>query len=172
MVSQDITEPPGARPLLIFPCNGNGLEALDCLGDAYRCVGFVDDTPAKQSAGAHGFRVLDRRALARHPDAAVLAVPGGPASYRTRQQVVEGLGVARDRLARVIHPSARVSPLAQDRSPSLTFAPGLSGKKPVQRPPIWYQSQNPFELRQRPKRPVFSSRFALCQSSANASSVA
>ena len=23
-----------ARPLLIFPCNGNGLEALDCLGDA------------------------------------------------------------------------------------------------------------------------------------------
>ena len=23
------------RPLLIFPCNGNGVEALDCLGGAY-----------------------------------------------------------------------------------------------------------------------------------------
>ena len=33
-----------ATDLLIFPCNGNALEALDCLGSAFRCVGFVDDT--------------------------------------------------------------------------------------------------------------------------------
>jgi len=49
--------------LLIFPCNGNGLEALDCLGDEYECVGFVDDTPEKQRAGAYGLRVLPRAAL-------------------------------------------------------------------------------------------------------------
>jgi hypothetical protein len=36
------------RPLLIFPCNGNGLKALDCLGDANELIGFVDDTPEKQ----------------------------------------------------------------------------------------------------------------------------
>jgi sugar O-acyltransferase (sialic acid O-acetyltransferase NeuD family) len=101
-----------AAALLIFPCNGNGVEALDCLGDAYRCVGFVDDTPDKQRAGAHGLRVLGRDALAEHRDACVLAVPGSPTSYRDRRRIVAGLDVAAERFARVVHPAARVSPLA------------------------------------------------------------
>jgi sugar O-acyltransferase (sialic acid O-acetyltransferase NeuD family) len=104
--------PPSPTPLLIFPCNGNGVEALDCLGAAYRCVGFVDDTPEKQRAGAHGHPVLGRAALAERRDAQVLAVPGSPTSYLSRRGVVEGLGVRGDRFARVVHPSARVSPLA------------------------------------------------------------
>jgi len=101
------------RPLLIFPCNGNGLEALDCLGDEYECIGFVDDTPEKQRAGAYGLRVLPRSALNELRDAAVLAVPGGPASYQARRQVIEGLGVDRGRFANVIHPGAHVAKLAQ-----------------------------------------------------------
>jgi len=101
------------RPLLIFPCNGNGLEALDCLGDEYECVGFVDDTPEKQRAGAYGLRVLPRSALNELRDAAVLAVPGGPASYQARRQVIEGLGIAPERFANVIHPGAHVARLAQ-----------------------------------------------------------
>lgn len=112
MPSRDPGMPPPARPLLIFPCNGNGLEALDCLGQAYHCVGFVDDTPAKQEAGAHGYPVLARAAFDAHRDAAVLAVPGSPSSYRSRRHVVEGLGIASARFARVIHPGARISPLA------------------------------------------------------------
>jgi sugar O-acyltransferase (sialic acid O-acetyltransferase NeuD family) len=103
---------PDARPLLIFPCNGNGVEALDCLGDAYRCLGFVDDTPEKQRAGAHGLRVFGRDALAAHRDADVLAVPGSPTSYRDRGRIIAGLDVAAERFARVVHPAARVSPLA------------------------------------------------------------
>ena len=101
-----------ARPLLIFPYNGNGREALDCLGDAYHCVGFVDDTPDKQGTDAHGHRVFDRAALAARPDAAVLAVPGSAASYRSRRDLIDGLGVDPDRFARVVHPSARISPTA------------------------------------------------------------
>lgn len=101
------------RPLFIFPCNGNGLEALDCLGDRYELLGFVDDTPEKQRAGAYGHRVLPRTALRERPDAAVLAVPGGPASYMARREVVRSLGIAEDRYARVVHPAARVSPLAR-----------------------------------------------------------
>ena len=101
-----------AQPLLIFPCNGNGVEALDCLGDAYRCVGFVDDTPEKQVGDTHGIPVFDRRALAERTDAAVLAVPGSPTSYRSRRDVIAGLGVPRERFAQVIHPAARVSSLA------------------------------------------------------------
>ncbi len=100
-------------PLLIFPCNGNAVEALDCLGDAHRLVGFVDDTPAKQGTLTFGHRVLPRTALQEHGSANVLAVPGSPASFRGRRALIEGLGVDLDRYARVIHPSAQVSPLAQ-----------------------------------------------------------
>lgn len=102
-----------ARPsLLIFPCNGNALEALDCLGESWRFLGFIDDTEAKQASGAYGHRVMSRAALTEHADASVLAVPGGPASFRARRAVIDGLGIPRERFARVIHPTARISPLA------------------------------------------------------------
>jgi sugar O-acyltransferase (sialic acid O-acetyltransferase NeuD family) len=107
-----IVAAPDAQPLLIFPYNGNGREALDCLGDAYRCVGFVDDTPDKQGRDARGHRVFDRSALVERSDAAVLAVPGSATSYRSRRELIAGLGVARERFARVVHPSASVSPSA------------------------------------------------------------
>lgn len=104
---------PDHRSLLIFPCNGNGLEALDALGDAYRCDGFVDDTPAKQAAGAYGYRVYDRTILRERADAAVLAVPGSPTSYRDRRTIIESLGVDSARFATVIHPTARIAPHAR-----------------------------------------------------------
>ncbi len=101
------------RPLLIFPCNGNGLEALDCLGDSFECLGFIDDTPEKQRAGAYGLPVFARTALTQHGDAAVLAVPGGPLSFRDRRAVIESLALPPARFATVIHPRAQVSPLAR-----------------------------------------------------------
>ena len=103
---------PEPKPLLIFPYNGNGIEALDCLGEAYRVVGFIDDTPQKQGNDPRGYRVLSRTALGEFPAAQVLAVPGGPQSFQSRQRVIEGLGIEEHRFASVIHPTARVSPLA------------------------------------------------------------
>ena len=100
------------RPLLIFPCNGNAIEALDCLGETYRFVAFVDDAAEKQGTEPHGHPVLPRTALAEQPEAFVLAVPGSPTSFRSRKQVVESLQVIPQRFARVIHPTARISPLA------------------------------------------------------------
>jgi len=101
-----------SKPLLIFPCNGNGIEALDCLGEHYNVIGFVDDTPAKQGRHASGYPVYDRTALLRWHNAEVLAVPGGPSSFVTRGQVITALGIDETRFARVIHPRATVSPLA------------------------------------------------------------
>jgi sugar O-acyltransferase (sialic acid O-acetyltransferase NeuD family) len=98
-----------SRPLLIFPCNGNAIEALDGLGEAWHCIGFVDDTPAKQTQGCMGISVYSRAAFDHAPDAAVLAVPGGPASFRNRRAVIESLGVDEHRFAAIIHPSASVS---------------------------------------------------------------
>ena len=97
------------QPLLIFPCNGNAIEALDCLGPTYRFVGFVDDTHEKQRDGAAGYPVFPRAALQDRSSCQVLAVPGSPTSYTVRKQVIEGLGIDIGRFARVIHPSAQVS---------------------------------------------------------------
>jgi len=108
----DRPTPAAPAALLIFPCNGNAVEALDCLGGEHVLLGFVDDTPAKQGRRMHGHAVHSREALRDWPDAKVLAVPGSPATYRVRRSLVEGLGVDASRWARVIHPSARVSPLA------------------------------------------------------------
>jgi sugar O-acyltransferase (sialic acid O-acetyltransferase NeuD family) len=101
-----------ARPLLIFPYNGNGLEALDCLGGAYRLIGFVDDTAHKRGIDPHGYPVYGREAFDLFPEARVLAVPGSPRSYRARKDIIRGLGLPEERFATVIHPAARVSPLA------------------------------------------------------------
>ena len=100
-------------PLLIFPFNGNGLEALDCLGGEFRLLGFVDDVPEKQGQSPYGYAVFSRAALGQWPLAKVLAAPGGPASFRSRRTNIEALGVEPGRFARVIHPTARVSPLAK-----------------------------------------------------------
>ena len=101
-----------AQELLIFPYNGNGIEALDAVGPAWRCVGFVDDLSAKWGRGLGGHPVQPRAALAERPQARVLAVPGSPVSYLERRPLIEGLGVAADRWATVVHPAAHVSPLA------------------------------------------------------------
>lgn len=98
-----------SRPLLLFPCNGNAIEAIDALGDDWHCAGFVDDTPAKQAQARMGVPVYSRAAFEQAPDAAVLAVPGGPASFRTRRTLIESLGVDERRFAIVIHPSASIS---------------------------------------------------------------
>jgi len=103
---------PVTKSLLIFPYNGNGREALDCIGDAYRLIGFIDDAPEKQGTRRHGHRVYSRAALQDFPDACVLAVPGSPASYRLRRHIVAGLWIEEERFVTIIHPSARVSPLA------------------------------------------------------------
>lgn len=102
-----------STPLLVFPFNGNALEAIDCLGRAFHLVGFVDDTPDKQRAGSPVAPVLARDAFAAWPDAKVLAVPGSAISFAQRRQVIESLDIHPDRFATVIHPCASVSPLAR-----------------------------------------------------------
>lgn len=101
-----------ATPLLIFPCNGNGTEAIDCLVPRFRLLAFIDDTPAKQSRHAFGYPVRSRAALREFPAARLLAVPGGPQSFRRRREVIAGLEQPLRRFATVIHPRATISSLA------------------------------------------------------------
>lgn len=102
-----------ATPLLLFPFNGNALEAIDCLGGAFELVAFIDDTPGKQGVGPLAVPVVGREALAKWPQARILAVPGSATSYLTRRAAIASLQVPDDRFATVVHPTARVSPLAR-----------------------------------------------------------
>ena len=34
--------------LLVFPCNGNAVEALDCLAEGQQLLGFVEDNAGLQ----------------------------------------------------------------------------------------------------------------------------
>lgn len=98
-----------SRALLIFPFNGNAVEAMDCLGDAWTCIGFIDDHPDKIGTSYLGIEVLNREALVQCPEVKVLAVPGSPSTYLQRMEVINGLGLDDDRFARVVHPSASIS---------------------------------------------------------------
>jgi sugar O-acyltransferase (sialic acid O-acetyltransferase NeuD family) len=99
--------------LLIFPYNGNGLEALNSLGNNFEFIGFIDDTPEKQGKNKLGFEVFGRDIMQKYPKAKILAVPGSPTSYTVRKDIIAKLNVPENRFATVIDPKATVSPLAK-----------------------------------------------------------
>lgn len=94
--------------LLIFPFNGNALEAMDCIEGQYELLGFIDDTPEKQGPTKWGYTVYDRSALEKYKDAKVLAVPGSPLSYKKRSEHIASLKIGKERMATVVHPKASI----------------------------------------------------------------
>ena len=101
------------QQLLIFPYSGTGMEALDCLGDKFKCIGFISDDKTMIGLRKFGLEIFDREALRRFSKADVLAVPGSPESFLKRKMIIEGLNVEPARYATVIHPGAFVSANAQ-----------------------------------------------------------
>ena len=97
-----------AERLYIFPFNGNGIEALDCIDPhEYEFMGFIDDDPVKLAA-SHPWPVLGRSILQTDTGSRVLAVPGGPLSFRKRKEHIDSLQLPAIRMATVIHPSASI----------------------------------------------------------------
>lgn len=97
------------QDLLIFPYNGNGLEALDCLSDDFNFIGFVDDTKEKQGVNGLGQHIFNRTVFEKYPKAKVLAVPGSPSSFKIRKEIIDGLCLSDERFVNVIHPKAIIS---------------------------------------------------------------
>jgi sugar O-acyltransferase (sialic acid O-acetyltransferase NeuD family) len=98
--------------ILIFPYNGNGLEALACLTKKHHLIGFVDDDVAKQVKSELGFEVFSREAFNKYKSAKVLAVPGSPDTYLKRDSVIDSLSLSVERHINIIHPTAVISPHA------------------------------------------------------------
>lgn len=94
------------KKLIIFPFNGNGIEALDCLSmEEYDFLGFIDDNKDKTSID---YEIFSRDILKKHPELFVLAVPGGPDSFKERKDIISSLDIHEDRFISVIHPSASI----------------------------------------------------------------
>jgi len=104
---------PAKTPLLIFSAGGNATEALDCLGERFALIGFIDDAPEKQGRRLQGFEIFDRSALERFPEAQVLACVGSPQHFAQRAAIIQSLGLPERRFAQVWHTSAQVSAYAQ-----------------------------------------------------------
>ena len=93
-----------AQKLLIFPFNGNGIEALDCIdSEQYDVLGFIDDDSCKRS---DDYALFSREVLSRYKEVQVLAVPGSPLSFKKRADVISSLRLPQERFATVIHPKA------------------------------------------------------------------
>lgn len=97
------------KKLIIFPYNGNGIEAMDCLGNNYDLIGFVDDSKDKQGISEFGIPVKDRSLIEEYPEAYILAVPGSPDSYKSRRAIIQSLQIPQSRFAKVIHPGATIA---------------------------------------------------------------
>lgn len=110
------------KKLLIFPLNGNAIEALSCISGQYELIGFVDDSEEKQNKKFFGYRVFGRDALKKYHEAEVLALPGNPLNYRQRKEIIGSLGINKERFAKVFHSSSVVSPLSEIGFNSLLMA--------------------------------------------------
>jgi sugar O-acyltransferase (sialic acid O-acetyltransferase NeuD family) len=73
-------------------------------------IGYLDDAPGKQATTVSGLPVLGRLPdFEKFGDAQFVNCLGSPSNYRIRRQRVEELGIAPDRFATLVHPSAVIS---------------------------------------------------------------
>jgi sugar O-acyltransferase (sialic acid O-acetyltransferase NeuD family) len=116
--------------LLIFPCGGNALEALDCLNEQTNMIGFIDDNLEKIGQKYYDFEVFSRneykKILEKYNNIQVLICLGNPTNFRKRKEIIENfckdLSIEKERLATVIHSSAKISKYASIGSNCLIMA--------------------------------------------------
>jgi len=106
-----------SKKLLLFPFGGNAREALLSVFavnekiNEWEILGFLDDDHSHHGKDCCGINVLGgREILEEMPDAFVLAVPGSPKSYATRNKVITSLNIDTSRFATIIHSSVVISP--------------------------------------------------------------
>jgi sugar O-acyltransferase (sialic acid O-acetyltransferase NeuD family) len=106
-----------SKKLLLFPFGGNAREslmsvfAINAKREEWDIVGFMDDDPSRHGKLCCEIEVLGGREIVNDfPDAFVLAVPGSPASYLRRKDIIGGLGIDKTRFATIIHPSVQIAP--------------------------------------------------------------
>lgn len=113
------------RDLLLFGSGGLARETLGAVAavnevaPTWRVLGIVDDNPSLHGGQVGGVPVLGgRTVLEDHPHAAVALCTGSPRDLVSRRRVPTELGIAPERWATVVHPSAQLGPRVE-------LAPGV-----------------------------------------------
>ena len=96
------------QELIVFPYSGTGIEALDCLGKDFKCIGFVSDDESLIGSFYNEIGIFSRDIFIQKPNAKVLAVPGSPSSFLKRKAIIENLNIDDSRFATVIHKKKHV----------------------------------------------------------------
>jgi sugar O-acyltransferase (sialic acid O-acetyltransferase NeuD family) len=106
----------GVKRLLIVGAGGTGEDAAEIIKainqrrPTYEAVGFLDDDLSKKGRIIGGLPVHGPLSSAsEHVDTWFIDCLGGPSSFRARQALVDGLGVAQDRFETLIHPAAEIA---------------------------------------------------------------
>ncbi len=101
--------------LVVVGAGGFGREtaaavrAVNAVHPSYRLLGFLDDDRALHGISRSGLPVLGAAsAMDLSPSARVVVCLGSPRRYDLRATVVARLGLAADRYATVVHPSASI----------------------------------------------------------------
>ena len=104
--------------LVILGAGGTAGDVLDWLpafplSGKYKCLGLLDDDPAKRDELFGGHRVLGPLGDAgKWPGARFVDALGGPRSHRHRAEIVARTGLGDDQFQTLVHPLASVSPRA------------------------------------------------------------
>ena len=92
-------------------------EAVRAINEArptWDLIGFLDADPSLQGVEVDGVPVLGFPGdVSRYPEARVVICSGRPTDYFSRKRIVRSLGLARDRFATLVHPTAVVPRSAQ-----------------------------------------------------------
>jgi sugar O-acyltransferase (sialic acid O-acetyltransferase NeuD family) len=92
--------------ILLFPFNGNALEASDCLNDDFKLIGFIDDV---KEVSDDRYKVFKRDVIDQFLDAKIMVVPGSPTTYLNRSNIIKEFEKYSTRFTTLIHPSASIS---------------------------------------------------------------
>jgi sugar O-acyltransferase (sialic acid O-acetyltransferase NeuD family) len=102
--------------LVFLTAGGTALDVLGLIQDVnamrptFEMLGFLDDAPHLRGTSLNGLPVLGPLAdHAKFADALFVNCLGSPANHWRRGPIVEQLGVAPDRFATIVHPSAVIS---------------------------------------------------------------
>jgi sugar O-acyltransferase (sialic acid O-acetyltransferase NeuD family) len=110
------------EPLIILGTGRGAVELLDLVADVnaasdrprFACLGFLDDDPARQGTQFEGLPVHGPlRAAAGLGSARFLNAISSLATYWRRDEIIAATGLAPERFATLIHPSAHVSRRAE-----------------------------------------------------------
>jgi sugar O-acyltransferase (sialic acid O-acetyltransferase NeuD family) len=113
---------PGRQQLIILGTGGTCLDILDTVldlngagnGPGFDCIGFLDDNPALWGSTIQGVPVLGSLASASQlRDCVFVNGIGNPSNYTRREAMVDRTGIAIERFATLIHPTASVSRTAR-----------------------------------------------------------